>query len=502
MDDVREISSVRFAIRGLIVWLPLALAGCPERRSDETEAVSLPFAGQEIRIGVPPDLGFRAAWEGPLNEWEAQSGAKCHLEEIAQPAAGESLKIFSGTGAPTLALFPLEHAGELISSGCLAPIPENLREEGADGVNWPDLFQGLRDKVASRKGQPMFLPLSASILVCYFRQDLLQAAGLKPPQTWDEYQQLLDNLEQWAPGLNAVEPWGEHFRATMFLARAVSLAQHPGQYSLFFDIDTGDPLIDSPAFVQALQAARAALAKMPGGVLRFSPAECRIELLSGRAALAIAREPSAIDAASSVDAASEPAGKPVDAASFGAIRLPGSREVYDASRQQWETSPDKGTSYVTLTAFSGWGIGASSAYPRMQIDAAWHALLKIGGPDLVSGFPPTVVGLCRESQLQSGTFPVNFGGDMSASLVDAVAQSLRNTRIVAELPIAGRDEFRLALTAALGTALDGSKSPAEALRAAGEDWRKTIARIGPAQHRDNYRMGLGLSPKPSSSTAN
>ena len=248
----------------MLLALP-ALAGCPDQKPSETVAEPLPFAGQEIRIGVPPDMGFRTTWEGPLNEWEAQTGAKVHLEEILQPGAGEPITIFSGTTAPTMALFPLERAGELIAAGSLAPLPDVLRGDGTDGVNWSDVFQGpARQDMRHGKGSRFFSPCLLQSLVCYYRQDLLQAAGLKPPQTWDEsIQQLLDKLESWAPGLNAVEPWSEEFRATMFLARAVSVAQHPGQYSLFFDIDTGEPLIDNPAFVQALQMAQRALAKMP-----------------------------------------------------------------------------------------------------------------------------------------------------------------------------------------------------------------------------------------------
>src|SRR5207302_8201276 len=106
----------------------------------------------------------------------------------------------------------------------------------------------------------------------------------------DDYQQLVERIEVWAPGLVAVEPWSDDFRATMFLARAVSFAQHPAHYSLFFDIDSGDPLIDSPAFVRALETAKAALARMPPDVLTYRPADCRNAIIGGRAALAIALE--------------------------------------------------------------------------------------------------------------------------------------------------------------------------------------------------------------------
>jgi multiple sugar transport system substrate-binding protein len=488
-------SAFRDISRTLGCVLILVLAGCPEQKPSATVAETRPFAGQEIRLGVPPDHGFTTAWEGPLNEWEAQSGAKYHLVELPRIESSDQANPFSETGNMTLALFPLEQAGELIASGRLAPIPDGIRGEGAHSLDWPDLFVGLRDKLAARKGQPMFLPLAASVLVLYYRQDLLQAAGLQPPQTWDEYQRLLDQIENWAPGLAAVEPWGEDFRATLFFARAAPLAQPPGQYSLYFDIDTGNPLIDNAAFILALQKAQSALTKMPKTVLDKSPADCRADFLSGRAALAITCEPALLEGPSRTPADTAGA-KSLDPSQIGAIRLPGSREVYDASRRIWEPLSDQVISRVTITAFSGWGIGASADSTRLQMEAAWNAFTKVAGQDLVSGIPRDIVGLCRESQLSTGSFSAGPGSELTSVAAEAVAESLRNPRVVAELPIAGRQDFRRALTRALGAALDGSKTAEEALQSAAAEWRIIIDKIGLARHRNNYRASLGLSPKP------
>jgi multiple sugar transport system substrate-binding protein len=235
-------------------------------------------------------MGFRTAWEGPLNEWAAQTGGKYTLTELKPGERPDGSSLFEGDDRQTLAIFPLEQAPSLIAAGKLAPIPESLHGADENGVLWSELFAGLAAKIASRKDTPLLVPLECPVLVCYYRHDLLNAAGLNPPQTWDEYQQLLERITAWAPGLVALEPWSEQFRATMFLARAVSLAQHPGHYSLYFDIETGEPLIDSPGFVRALEAARAAVARMGPVVLAYNPADCRTALLSGRAALAVAYE--------------------------------------------------------------------------------------------------------------------------------------------------------------------------------------------------------------------
>jgi multiple sugar transport system substrate-binding protein len=483
--------------RRIVCCLPLllVLTGCPDEKKEE-RVESLPFTGQNIRIGVPAEMGFRTAWEGPLNEWAAQTGAKYALTELTPGDRSEASTLFDGDDRQTLTIFPLERAPILVATGKLAPIPESLRTADENGVLWSDLFAGLAAKIASRKGTPLIVPLDCPVLVCYYRQDLLNAAGLNPPQTWDEYQQLLERIAAWAPGLVAVEPWSERFRTTMFLARAVSLAQHPGHFSLFFDIETGEPLIDSPGFVRALEAARAAVSRMEPAVLTYDPADCRAALLSGRAALAIGYESPGFDESRDTDSPSVSAHERADGMTIGVARLPGTREIYNPSRRAWEPPAEKGVQRVTLCGFAGWAIAASSASSPRETEASWNALAKVRGRDGVSGFPAGVVGLCRESQLSNPAAIAGTGlaGEEATAYVNAVAQSLRDLQLVAELPAAGRDDFRSALARAITEALSGSQPAEQALQKASRAWHEIIARIGAANVRDSYRVNLGLSP--------
>src|SRR5262245_50857991 len=148
-----------------LALLPL-LAGCPGDQKADTTTALLPFAGQEIRIGVPSDKGFRTAWEAPLNEWAAQTGAKYMLTELPRGEPAAPLAAFSGDAPQTLAIFPLERVGELFGAENLAPLPSSVLGDDDQAVQWRDLFAGLAGKFASRKGTPMFVPLSCPVLVC------------------------------------------------------------------------------------------------------------------------------------------------------------------------------------------------------------------------------------------------------------------------------------------------------------------------------------------------
>jgi multiple sugar transport system substrate-binding protein len=282
---------------------------------------------------------------------------------------------------------------------------------------------------------------------------------------------------------------------TMYLARSVSLAQHPGHYSLFFDYETGAPLIDSPSFVRALEMSRAAVARMPPAVLSYSPTDCRNAILRGHAALAIALE-SPGTAHPSDEPGAEAAIARTGGMALGFVRLPGSRDTWNPTRHAWEPIASKGVQQVTLCGFAGLAVAASSRNSTVQTEASWNALARVRGRNLMSGFPAGITGLCRESQLADAADAVGPGleGTEAEAYAETVATSLRDVRLVAELPVVGRVELREVLARAVAKALDGSQTPEQSLREAAQEWREIMTKIGIEKVRDNYRASLGLSP--------
>src|SRR5579863_5687200 len=240
-----------------------------------------------------------------------------------------------------------------------ADATEPVRHRFAGG--WLDIFAGLRERVLSIGGAPTLLPLSCPILTCYLRRDLLDKAGLKAPETWQEYQSLIDSLPKWAPGLTIAEPWSQDFRATTFLWRAVSRVKNGGSFSVFFDIDTGDPLIDSEGFVRALTEAVASVSKMSADAKTLTPAECRRLILTGKAAMALAFEPGRVD---------EPPVERMKGITLSFVRAPGSRQVYRRQSNTWETPAEQGLNYVTLAPFGGLAVGVSKGIPDGRRQAA------------------------------------------------------------------------------------------------------------------------------------
>ena len=473
--------------RGCLLVL-LTAVGCDTPR---TASAGRPFAGTTVTVVVPGEHAFRESWEAVLNDWSDQTGATVNLQEtVATPA---------NAPAGSLVVFPATQLAEWVAAKALASMPGGTRSSvaesageaeaaGVPGLGWDETWLGLRDKLGSPAQTPSVIPISTPALVLYYRSDLLAEAQRKPPQTWDEYQQLVSDLPQWAPGKTVAEPWSEDFRATLFLARAMSAAQHPGHHAPFFDADLMTPLIANEAYVRTLEQTARMFETLPEAsrefLLKATPEQCRAELLGGRAALAIGWEPG--------PATSTPRAEGI---TIGVVRLPGSTEAFNPSRHAWDPAEGGGVQQVTLVGFRGWVAAVKAGGSETQRDAAWNLAGRLWNAEAPAPQPAGTSGPFREADLAD---PSRFVGEglLSAEAEAygfAVAESLRDRRVVVELPLLGRDDYRRALADGLTAVLTGRQKPEDGLRQVDNAWRDITARLGEAKVRDSYRRFLGLT---------
>lgn len=461
-----------------VIWL-FAVAGCDDDESTNSVVSQHPFANETVTVAVPKGLGFSETWKGLLDEWSEQTGAAYSLVEYAD-ATPATKDLPQGD----LIVLPFAELGDFVAADRLGLLPPALIS-GETAKDWLDLFAGLRERVLSIGGAPTIIPFSCPVLTCYLRRDLLEKAGLKPPHTWDEYQTLVDSMSKWAPGLTIAEPWSPDFRATMFLARALPAVKSPGGFSVFFDIETGEPLIDSPGFVRALSQSVASLSKLPADVKSLTPSECRRLIISGKAAIAISFEPGRTD----VKKIERPAGV---ALSF--VRLPGTRQTYNHASNNWTPPTEQGINDATLAPFAGLAAGVSKGIPPKRSEAAWNLASFLGLDRYEQAFINAPKSVCRESQVSGSATWVS--PDLRTNELfgywGVTAESLRSANISAELPVVGHARFRQALTDGLTEALEGKASPEAALKGVAERWRAISKELGVDRVRDSYRRCLGL----------
>ncbi|MDB5388069.1 MAG: extracellular solute-binding protein family 1 [Planctomycetaceae bacterium] len=471
------------------------LAACGE--NNKIEVASQPYQDLSIQVVVPKGWQFKDSWDFRLEEWSARTGAKVELVE--SDFADLDQPLLPTEKPPQLILFPWTRRGELLGDKRLQPFPEASLDESQ--LYWSDVLQGLREKQCTAEGGPYLLPLTAPVLVCYYRADLLDKAGLKPPESWTDYQKLLDQLENWAPGLTAAEPWSPEFRATMFLARAVSYVKSPGQLSVFFDVESGNPYIFSKGFVKALEVTQAAVKKLPREVFGYDPITCRNLVVSGKAALAIGLEngpehlPLIMGAASPAVQSKPAVAQRGDKIAVGICQLPGANQVFNSTFDTWE-SYENSAYHVTYTGFAGMCAAVPRSTTAEQSAAALNLLSSLVH-EAGSQFPQGTRSPVRESEMtNAGAWAgQELSAEEASNYVAAVARSLRDRQQVSELPVVGHAEFRAVLTAGLTQALEKDRPAAETLDSVALQWKEVLKKLGQDRVLKSYRRALGLSER-------
>jgi len=479
----------------------LLLSGCPDSEP-QAEPDPLPFADMRMDLLVPESLGLKTAMHSTLEEWSAQSGAACRVIEFeVQDDVVDNVDAAVSQDSQLIVL-PLAELADYSAAGLLQPIPQTQLSTRV--LHWVDLLPGLRHSVAMRGEQPTVVPVSCPSLICYYRQDLLDAAELKPPETWEDYEHLLQKQQDWTRGLPIVEPWGSQFLPTMFLAHSVAYSKHPANYSLLFDISTGKPLIDRPGFVRGLEFMQRIVRNLEAGSLQMSVAEARRLMLSGQAAMTFAFESSRDAGQLSIGpgAKGTPAARSQQAFDrgqdivLGFCRLPGTRQVFDISEEAWTGIKGDRINHVGVVGWSGLGIAIRSGCSERQQLAACQLLRRLTIEQVRVALPDGARSLCRHSQLRQavGWVGHRLTSQECGQYIRATADSLKSAAVVADFSFVERERFRATLGTAVRRAIREQIEAQTVLDQLAAEWEAAIQHIGRRKFLDSYRAGLGLMP--------
>jgi multiple sugar transport system substrate-binding protein len=476
MNAIQETAESMFllrrSLRALALLLALTIPGCSP--GEGTKSSGGPVYGGLSLTVVVPSKEFLEAWDQPSRDWAAETGA--------------TVSVYDGPSAPptsagSVIVVPLERLPDLLVEIEPAEIPESLL--GDTQLAWNDLLPGLRDHLGIRMRRPMLLPVAAPVLVCGFRQDLLEQAGRKPPSTWDEYDHLVRTVNEWAPGLVAVEPRHTDGRATLLAARALGGAMPPGQLGVYFDPETMSPRVGAPPFVRALTDLAALSAALDPKSSEMTAGDCLEALTSGKAAIALCtvRGDGGRRATTSGTALA-----------IGLSALPGSRSVYDATSGAWTDIADGGVNRPSLVG-PGTVVAVVVAGPAPKVEASWALMHKLAVSEQGQLLPASVRSPVRESQLDRVDLfcPTSLGGQSARRALAAIAISLRSAAVCLELPLPQSGAYRYELSQAVTRVLGGQATPDAALADVAKSWE---TRLGEPVMRDAtrrvYRESLGF----------
>ncbi len=462
-----------------------------------------PFEGVELNI-----VAFRGpGLEEPLRrrgpEFTALTGAKVNVLTVLFESLYESVleEFGSEDSKYDMVLFNPQWLPDLVARGYLEDLTDRIA--ATPELQWDDIAPFFRDFSATHNGRIYSVPLDGDFQMVFYRIDHLDAAGLKPPQTWDEYLTIAKALHGRDLNGDGEPDYGSCISKlpgaqafSMFYAIATAFLQSEGtKQGAFFDIETMEPLVANEAFAAALEVYKATGQYGPPDERTHNVGDSRTLFAEGRCALSVDWG----DVATQATAPDSDIREQV-----GSVLLPGSKRVLD--RKTGKLVPcDKmrcpyaidGINYAPYAAVGGWSGGIyAKASPKVK-DAAFAFFSYLSQPaqanhDVTrskSGFNPY-----RRSQFTDRDIWLKSGmNEMVADLyLSAIGLSMSSPNMVLDLRIPDNHLYQqVELDRALAAYLAGEMNREETMAAITAGWNRITEARGRDAQREQYRTGLG-----------
>ena len=465
--------------------LLLILAGCPRPESEPRPGHDrLPLEGVTLRLAVVDDPALAAAVVQARGEWNAQTGAELEVTEISEKELERAETLLADA-----VLCPSHTLGILAERNLIEPVPENITR----GDRWDGIFDLPKLREAAWRGRIVAVPFGSPVFCCYYRADLLEKLGRRPPRTWSEYRELAELLAAEKPAgatswSATIEPLAPGWAGLTLLARAAPYAKHRDNFSTLFNIETMEPLIAGQPMVQALKEL-AAVAKLgPDDPFQFDPANVRAAFWRGECGMAITWPTAAVEVKGLAASAAS------NAARVGFTELPGSRRVFNLANHEWDKRADDDDCRVSLLTVAGrlGVVGKGSPHRK----AAFQLLLWLSddrmSPQISALSPATTMFRLSNLDVPGQWVEETVLHAAAAQYGEATQSAFSHEQWLAALRIPGRAEYLTALDEAVAAAVRGQKSAKEALEQAANQWREITNRLGLDKQKAAYRHSVGL----------
>ncbi|MEM8655467.1 MAG: substrate-binding domain-containing protein [Pseudomonadota bacterium] len=457
------------------------------------------FEGVELTfMGLNNQNLHNFLFRGFLKPWEAYTGAKINWIDLAQADYNARLQQSIATGTVDFDIIEMgaPFEGDVLGKGLASEMPDWVKEQ----IDMDDYVDYLKAPVGTWGGKTYRVSIDGDCHSFAYRKDYFgdgAIGGAEVPTTWQEINQVSKDLvgkEDPLTGLPAhgyldpLKGWGG-FGFYFLENRAAAYAKHPNSPAWLFDPETMTPMVNNPAWVQAIQDVMDLIeaGAYPADQINADPGTTAFQqFLAGTGSMLMWWG----DVGSS--ARTSDTSVVGDVVGFGIN--PASDRVYNAQAGAWEEIRNEAPNM----AYIGWGVYVMATVEgdAKKKKAAWSAAAHLGGKDLSlwasaypSGFQPYRNSHFQFEEWEEAGYDRAFIEDYLGSNADSYNHP--NAAIEPRIPgifqyySVAEDELAKGYAGQYGSA----QETADAIAAA---WEGITDQIGRDSQIEIYRASLGL----------
>ena len=438
-------------------------------------------------------------------EFEKMTGAKINI--IAVPFSDLYQKVLtdwaSGTNSVDAAVFAPQWMVDYVSGGYLEELGPRIAKDKK--IEWDQIAPFFRNFSATYNGKIYLVPLDGDFHMLYYRTDVLEKAGLKPPRTWDEYLEVAKALNgkdfngDGSKGYGSCIAKKRNAQSYWFITDiSGSMIQSKGTgQGTFFDTKDMKPLIDNEAFRKALEFLKELGKYGPPNELNLDVSDTRPLFVSGKCALNLDWGDVGVLA---IDPKTS---KVID--KTGSVITPGSTSVLNWSTGKLEAcNKDNcpyaidGVNHAPYAAFGGWSGGINvKAKPRVK-DAAYAFLSFMSQPEQSNedvtigktGFNPYRLSQFTYNDTWKKAGMSKVAGD---SYLGAIRDSLNSPNMILDLRIPQNQKYQqVVLDEAIARYLAGEIDEDQTVKTVLDGWNDLNEQNGVESQLKFYKGSLGI----------
>jgi multiple sugar transport system substrate-binding protein len=389
---------------------------------------------------------------------------------------------------------------DYIVPGYIEDLTDRVANDAA--IEWEDIAPFFRDFSATYGGRIYTIPLDGDFHMVYYRTDLLAQAGLKPPETWDDYLNIAKSFNgkdlngDGKPDYGSCISKKRGAQGWQFVWSFVTpfLQTQGTSQGSFFDTSNMKPLVNNDGWRKAMEIFKETSKYGPPEELNMDVGDTRGLFVSGRCALSM-------DWGDIGSLAVDPAtSKVID--KVGAVVTPGTKQVVDFKTGKLvpcdkTTCPYavNGVNHAPYACFGGWSAGinknskvkdaAYAFFSYMAQPAQANVDVTIGK----TGFNPyrTSQFLNRDQWVKSGFSPA-----AASDYLGAIEASLASPNMVLDLRIPQNQRYlQVVLDTAMSQYLAGETNLDQFQKQVNDGWEAITNELSRDKQLAAYKGSLG-----------